>query len=54
MPSTPDLTDRELEQLYEAIDRQIDERGLPTDAELFAEIERLNRDEGTVGPAKPD
>jgi len=37
-----DISDEELEELYDKIDAEIAERGLPSDEELRREIERLN------------
>ena len=51
MTNGTDLTDQELEQLYDEIDREIAEKGLPTDEEIFAEIERLNQ--SAPGSAQP-
>ncbi len=39
----PDLTDLELAQLQRAIDTQFARFGVPSDDELMAEIERLNK-----------
>jgi len=42
-PSGGDITDRELEAMHERIDREIEDKGPPSDEELQAEIEELNR-----------
>ena len=39
-----DISDEELEGLYDKIDGQVAEHGLPADAELHAEIDKLNSD----------
>ena len=50
MPDSADLTDRELENLYEELDREIAERGVPSDEELRAEIEKLNQEDRAADP----
>lgn len=42
MSEDDDISDEELEELYDKIDADIAERGLPSDEELRREIERLN------------
>lgn len=37
-----DLTEEELEEIYRMVDEEIERNGIPTDAELMAEIEKLN------------
>ena len=43
MAEEDDISTEELEALYNKIDAEIAERGLPSDEELRREIERLNK-----------
>ena len=43
MAEEDDISAEELEALYNTIDAEIAERGLPSDEELRREIERLNK-----------
>ncbi len=38
-----DILEAQLEELYDEVDRQIKAKGFPTDEELRANIEQLNR-----------
>lgn len=43
MAEDDEISEEELEALYNKIDAEIAERGLPSDEELRREIERLNK-----------
>ena len=51
MVEEDDISPEELEALYNKIDAEIAERGLPSDEELRREIERLNSRPRTEGEA---